>query len=114
LCADTGASAPYRITWLVNAELVPGAEITVGLVEIDAGESNPLHYHPNCEEALYLFEGTLDHRIGADVVSIGPGDTIHVPTGVHHQATNTGDVTARMIVAYPTGTREMVVVESDS
>ncbi len=96
---------------MINAELVPGAQITMGLVEIDAGQSNPLHYHPNCDEALHLLEGRLDHRIGDDVVSIGPGDTIHVPQGVLHRATNTGTQTARMVVAYPTGTREMVVVE---
>lgn len=110
MCAD---AAPYRITWVVNAELVPGANITVGIVEIDAGMSNPLHVHPNCEEVLHLLAGTLDHRIGADVVSIDPGDTIHVPLGVPHRATNTGSETARMIVAYPTGTREMVVVEDN-
>jgi quercetin dioxygenase-like cupin family protein len=91
---------------------VPGAEITVGLVEIDAGMSNPVHYHPNCEEVLHLLEGSLDHRIGDDVVSITGGDTIHVPQGIVHGATNTGTTTARMLVAYPTGQREMVVVDS--
>lgn len=100
-----------RINWVINAEMVPGAGITVGVVEIDAGASNPLHYHPNCEEALHLIEGSLDHRVGDRTVALGAGDTLHVPTGVHHQATNTGNVVARMVVAYPTGHREMVVVQ---
>jgi quercetin dioxygenase-like cupin family protein len=100
------------IEWLVNADLVPGAEITVGLVEIAPGMNNPLHFHPNCEEVLHLLEGQLDHRIGDDVLSLTAGSTIHVPRGVLHQATNTGADVARMVVAYPTGHREMVVVEA--
>jgi quercetin dioxygenase-like cupin family protein len=84
----------------------------MGLVEIDAGASNPLHFHPNCDEALHLLEGQLDHRVGERVVSMTVGDTIHVPVRVPHQATNTGSSTARMVIAYNTGRREMVVVET--
>ena len=100
-----------RIEWLINGDLVPGAEITVGRVEINAGARNPLHYHPNTEEVLYLLTGQLNHRIGDETVSIAAGDTIHVPRGVVHQGINTGSTVARMIVAYPVGRREMVVCE---
>ena len=99
------------IEWLINGDLVPGAEITVGRVTINAGARNPLHYHPNTEEVLHLLAGQLDHRIGDETVSITAGDTIHVPKGVVHQGINTGSVDAHMIVAYPTGHREMVVCE---
>ena len=57
-----------------------------------------------------LLEGQLDHRIGEEMVALVAGSTIHVPRGVHHRATNTGTVPARMIVSYPTGRREMVIV----
>ena len=50
-------------------------------------------------------------RIGDEIVHMHAGDTIHVPTGVHHQGVNPGDTVARMVVAYPTGHREMVVVD---
>lgn len=99
------------IEWLVNGSLNPGAAITVGRVHIQPGAHNPLHYHPNADEVLHLLEGQLDHRIGDEVVSITAGDTIHVPQGTLHQAVNTGSTVARMIVAYPTGHREMVVVD---
>ena len=99
------------IAWQINGDLVPGATITLGVVEINAGAQNPLHYHPNCEEVLHLLSGQLDHRIGDEIVHMHAGDTIHVPTGVHHQGVNPGDTVARMVVAYPTGHREMVVVD---
>lgn len=117
MCAPVEPAEPTTyawgsIRWIVNADLVPGAGITVGLVEIGPGLSNPLHFHPNAEEVLHLLEGSLDHRIGDGMVSLVPGTTIHVPQGVHHQATNTGTTPARMVVTYPTGSREMVVVEA--
>ena len=100
------------IQWLVNAALVPGAGATFGYVEILPGRNNPLHYHPNADEVLHLIEGELDHRVGDDHFRLVPGSTLHVPRGVPHNATNTGAVIARMLVTYPTGERQMVLVEA--
>jgi mannose-6-phosphate isomerase-like protein (cupin superfamily) len=36
---------------------MPGAEQTVGLATILPGKQNPVHYHPNCEEVLYVISG---------------------------------------------------------
>src|SRR3954467_6875355 len=96
------------IEWLVNGDLVPGAAITVGRVTINAGARNPLHYHPNAEEVLHLLAGELDHPIGDDTVSLTAGGPIHVQSGVVHQRINPGSTVAEMIVASPTGHREMV------
>ena len=99
------------IQWLVNGSRNPGAAITAGYVMIHPGRNNPLHDHPTADELLHLIEGELDHRIGEERFRLGPGSTIHVPRGVWHNAVNTGLLTARMLVAYPTGHREMVVVD---
>lgn len=99
------------IQWLVNERLVPAARITTGYVQILAGRNNPLHYHPNAEEVLHLIEGELDHRVGDDHFRLTAGSTLHVPQGVIHNAHNVGAVTARMLVSYPTGERQMVVVD---
>src|SRR5438552_1789662 len=45
------------LKWLCNAKLAPGAMQTVGIAEILPGKRNPLHYHPNCEEVLYVISG---------------------------------------------------------
>ena len=99
-----------ELCWHVNATLVPGTNMTLGEVTISAGFANPLHRHDNCEELLYLIEGSLEHRIGDEWFTMGPGDVIRVPVGVPHQGRNDGDGPARMVVAYNSGDRHFEVV----
>jgi quercetin dioxygenase-like cupin family protein len=99
------------IQWLVNGELVSGAALTFGYVEIAAGSQNPRHRHPNCDEVLYLMEGELEHAVGADVARLTPGMAIFIPQDVEHEARNTGTVTARMVVAYSSGERQTVLAD---
>jgi quercetin dioxygenase-like cupin family protein len=93
------------LTWLANTELT-GNDITVGRVIIKPGRSNPRHCHDNCEEVLYLVQGQLTHSFADESVEMTAGDTLVVPSGVMHNAVNTGDTDADMIVAYSSGTRE--------
>ena len=99
-----------ELCWHVNATRVPGTNMTLGEVTIDAGHANPLHRHDNCEELLYLIEGTLEHRVGDEWFSMAPGDVLRVPVGVPHQGRNTGAGPARMVVAYNSGDRHFEVV----
>jgi len=89
-----------QLCWHVNGERMPGTGMTLGEVTIAVGFKNPLHRHDNCEELLYLIEGALEHRIGDQSFTMGPGDVIRVPVGVPHDGRNVGDVPARMVVAY--------------
>lgn len=100
------------IQWLVSGELFKNADITFGYVEIEAGRKNPRHYHPNSDEVLYLIEGELDHTIGAESFHLEPGMAIFIPINAEHDARNNGSSTARMVVAYPTGDRQAVMLEA--
>jgi quercetin dioxygenase-like cupin family protein len=99
------------IQWLVSGDLMKNAQITFGYVQIEPGQKNPKHYHPNSDEVLYLLEGELQHSLGEEVVTLQPGMAIFIPQGVAHDAINAGTSTARMVVAYPTGDRQMVPLE---
>lgn len=94
------------LSWLANEKLTGSQGLTVGRVVIRAGQSNPRHRHPGCEEVLYLLKGRLKHSIGDDVVTLSAGDTISIPAGVFHNAVSVGDEDADMIVAYSTGRRD--------
>ena len=37
------------IRWLMSSKHDPKAEMTFGIVRLNAGEMNPMHIHPNCE-----------------------------------------------------------------
>jgi quercetin dioxygenase-like cupin family protein len=99
------------IQWLCNGEMLDDAEQTVGFVQIQPGSNNPAHYHPNSDEVLYLVEGELDHSLGEEMFHLTPGMSIHIPRGVPHNAVNTSDVTARMVVSYPTQDRQAVFID---
>jgi quercetin dioxygenase-like cupin family protein len=99
------------IQWLCSNELFADANLTFGYVQIEPGRKNPRHYHPNSSEVLFLIEGELDHSVGDHIFHLTAGKSIFIPLGVEHDARNPGSTTARMVVAYPTGDRQAVMLE---
>jgi quercetin dioxygenase-like cupin family protein len=100
------------IRWLMSSRNDPQAEMTLGLVHIEANQSNPLHVHPNCAEYLHVLAGSCEHRIGSRWVTLGVGATLRIPKGTVHAA-RTGDRPCRVIVVYDTGTRQMTPVADE-
>ena len=97
-----------RIRWSVNAELTGSQHLTVGRVEINPRSSNPRHYHPNCDEVVYLVSGRIDHLVDEEWYEMEAGDAIHVPQGVLHQGRNQADEPAILVISYNTGRRQTV------
>lgn len=89
-----------EMTTLVNAKLGHNGELAVSNMVVKPGKSSPTHYHPNCEEVIYLIRGQLEHRIRDRINPQEPGSTVVVPRGVAHMTTNVGLVDAEVIVAY--------------
>jgi len=101
------------ISWLMSAAVDPKAEMTIGLVEINAHQSNPVHMHPNSAEFLHVLAGSCEHRVGRRWIKLKTGDTLRIPKGIVHTA-RTGDEPCRAMVMYDTGTRQMVPVTEDA
>ncbi|UCD30766.1 MAG: cupin domain-containing protein [Planctomycetota bacterium] len=99
------------LKWLMNDKIDPKAEMTFGLVQINAGQENPLHTHPNCEEILYMLSGSCEHRIGDKTVMLEAGQMIRIPTGVPHRAKTAGSEPMRAVIVYSSGDRQFVMVE---
>ena len=101
------------ITWLAGAELNGSEGLTLGRVVIRKGCCNPRHGHEGCDEVLYLMAGKLEHSVGDESVILEPGDTLLVRAGSFHNAKSIGDVDADMIVAYSSGTRDIIPENPD-
>ena len=99
------------LRWLCNAALSPGAEQTLGICQILPGQRNALHYHPNCEEVLYLLAGAGRHSFDGALVELRPGSTMRIPAGVRHNLENTGPDTLTCLISFSSGHRETVFVE---
>lgn len=101
------------IKWLINGETNTEIEQTFGLVFINPGQNNPKHYHPNCEEILYVLSGTCEHTFGDNSYQMGPGDTIRIPKGIIHHAINTGWEPLRSIISFSSGDRQTVFLNQE-
>jgi quercetin dioxygenase-like cupin family protein len=99
------------LRWMMNSQIDPGAGQTFGIAEIRPGQRNPRHFHPNCEELLYVISGSCEHIVGATKVTLKPGDLIRIPRGVLHQAVVLGNEPLRCVVSYDSPDRQMVVQE---
>jgi quercetin dioxygenase-like cupin family protein len=110
--AETLDFAWGRLHWLCSGARLPAARLTFGLAEIEPGAKNPRHYHPNCDEVLYVLEGELEHTLGAEVVHLTPGALLYIPVNTEHDARNTGTGTARLVIAYSAPDRQTVFLEA--
>ena len=100
------------IRWLMNAEIDPQSELTIGIVFIEPHQTNPLHIHPNSAEVLHVLSGACEHRLGKRWDKLQAGDSLRIPATVVHQA-RTGDVPALSLIVYNTGKRQVVPVTDD-
>jgi mannose-6-phosphate isomerase-like protein (cupin superfamily) len=107
-------SAWGTLQWVCNERLMPGAAQTVGLATILPGKHNPVHYHPNCEEVLYVISGQGLHSYDGRTVPLKAGMTIRVPAKVKHNLVNTGTETLRTLVSFSSGDRKTVFLEEQA
>lgn len=99
------------LQWLANAALLPGAQQTIGICHLFAGKGNPVHYHPNCEEILFVQQGTGKHRLGDEWLDVGPGSIVRIPVGMKHQLINYGAETLICLIVFSSGDRQTVFLE---
>lgn len=96
------------LRWLCNDQLAPGASQTLGICEISSGCRNPVHYHPNCEELLYMISGRGKHSYDDQTLTLEAGSTIRIPAGVKHNLANIGDEPIVCLIAFSSGCRETI------
>ena len=98
-----------QLDWFADGPSDSSDHLTVGQCTLKPGQQNPRHYHPNCEEVLHLVTGSIDHYVEDEGwLPMKPGDTITVAANVWHQARNTGDGPATMIICFSSAHRETV------
>ncbi len=99
------------LQWLCNEQLMDGARLTLGICEILPGQHNPLHYHPNCEEVLFVTAGRGRHRLGDEVVELSSGMTLRIPAGIAHGLENMGGEPLKCVIAFSSGDRQTIFIE---
>jgi len=98
------------LRWLISAKLDANSPLTVGIAEINPGQSNPLHVHGNSDEVIYVLSGSCEQRVGEETVILKAGDTLRIPAGMPHQAKALGNEPLKSLVVYNTGNRQFTPV----
>ncbi len=95
-----------QLTWFVTDQLVPDADMTFGRCIIRPGQENPRHYHPNCSEILFVYQGTIEHTTAEGMKKMTAGDSISIPKNFVHQARNIGTEDAILMISFSSAHRE--------
>ena len=94
------------VQWVEREGDPPGAEMTIGVAVFDAAKSNIEHIHPNCEEAVYVLEGSVEHTLAGQRTTLHAGDLIIVPRGVPHRLLNESQASARCYIVFSSPDRK--------
>ncbi|HEX8544563.1 MAG TPA: cupin domain-containing protein [Pseudomonas sp.] len=88
-------------TDLVKRDLgVFDREVIQVRVDFEPGVAAPKHSHPGVEVA-YVISGTFEYQLeGQPAVTLKPGDSLYIPEGTAHIATNIGKTTGSELATY--------------
>ena len=102
-----------ELRWHASGALGNSGEMTVGTARLKPGQANPRHYHPNCSEVLVVVSGGISHTLDAgEAAELGPGDTVTIPEGVPHKASNLSDTEeAVLFIVFSSADRQTVMEE---
>lgn len=101
-----------RYRHLSLAALGEAYRVGVAIEELLPGkQSAPAHYHIFEEEHIYILEGMLSVRIGADTHNMAAGDYVCFPAGqkAGHCLINTSDAPCRYVVVGEHNPNEVVI-----
>ena len=99
------------LQWLCNGTLFPGTAQTVGICHLHPGKSNPLHYHPNCEEILYVQQGRGQHLLDGQWVNVQPGSVVRIPVAMKHKLINEGVDAMITLIVFSSADRQTVFLD---
>ncbi|WP_370872659.1 cupin domain-containing protein [Pseudomonas sp. FP2196] len=75
-------------------------EVIQARVDFEPGVTSPKHAHPGVEVA-YVISGTFEYRLeGRAPVTLKAGDSLFIPAGVAHVASNVGKEKASELATY--------------
>ena len=81
------------------------ASMSAGLIRLAVGDFREPHWHPNSDEWLFVFSGSIrmtivDGKGAASRFTCGPEDVAFTPQGFGHYVENIGDTEAYVMVVH--------------
>jgi mannose-6-phosphate isomerase-like protein (cupin superfamily) len=86
-----------RVTFLETATETNGERVLIDVTVEPDGFVAAAHVHPYQSERFEILEGTLEFKLGKEIVAAGPGDVVMVEPGTLHRFRNIGESSVRFI-----------------
>lgn len=83
--------ATQRICFLIDEAGCGTKNVAAGLYWLAAGCTHEPDVHPHSEEIYYVVQGQGVLHLDGEPHRVEPGMAVHIPAGVSHQTTNTGE-----------------------
>ena len=86
----------------ISAESAGASGICLHMLVLPPGGKARPHYHESHETAIFQLEGSTSFYHGPNLEfldHVAEGDYVYIPAGVPHQPFNSGDKTARVLIA---------------
>jgi quercetin dioxygenase-like cupin family protein len=96
------------LSWYTSAKLKNTRTLTSGLAVLKPGQTNPRHFHPNCDEVLHVLQGKIRHSMNDKTAEMSAGDTVSIPSGVVHNAANIGAEDAILAISFSSAYRVVI------
>jgi quercetin dioxygenase-like cupin family protein len=77
-----------------------GGAVCVLIDEPPPGWSLPAHRHANESETIHVLAGSFEMQLAGRRLTLGPGETLHVPRGVTHSGGNIGAESGKRVVIF--------------
>lgn len=77
--------------------LMKGPRMNYAIVQFQAGQDFPAHYHNVMEENFYILEGEVDIVVDGIVHHLTEGQFIHIEPGEIHYVTNRSNAPMKMV-----------------
>ena len=90
---DTDVVSPVvydwgAVKWVMNDAQAPGSRQSFGVVFIEPGGTNPMHWHTRAQEIVHMLHGECEVRTEDGTHMLRTGQTLFIPAGTRHELTN--------------------------
>ncbi len=92
--------------WHAGARGRPASTLSVATMTLLPGQQNERHHHASCEEVMLVLRGEVEHSIGEETSTRGPGQWVLIPAGVPHHSRNLGDNDVVLFITYGSPERD--------
>jgi len=86
-----------EFTGILVGKEATNSEYVISDCLIEPGGFVPDHYHKWEDQTFHIQQGTLEAKIGDEIMIVEAGDAIHCPKGVSHYMKNIGEEDVKMV-----------------